>query len=209
MKYKAVIYDLDGTLLDTMAMNMYPLMRVIEEVKGENKTYEEVKHFFGMSGKQTLEALDIDYDKYYSLWVKYVNEYEQGAVPFDGVYELLEEVKQLGYVQAVVSSKTYKQYDIDVDKNMDLYFETKVLIEDTKLHKPNKEPMVECLKRLNIQPHEAIYVGDTLGDSLCCKASGVDFVWANWMGLENDKLKEYIELKHPLDLLKVLNDKEA
>lgn len=204
MNYKAVIYDLDGTLLDTIAMNMYPLMRVIEEVKGEKKTYEEVKHFFGMSGKQTLEALEIDYDQYYSLWVKYVNEYDKGAFPFEGVMELLKEVNQLGYVQAVVSSKTYKQYDIDVKDDMNAYFETKVLIEDTNLHKPNKEPMIECLKRLNIRPHEALYVGDTLGDSVCCKASGVDFVWANWMGLENEQLKGYIELKHPLDLLKVL-----
>ena len=204
MKYKAIIYDLDGTLLDTMAMNMYPLMRVIEEVKGEKKTYEEVKHFFGMSGKQTLNALDIDYYNYYSLWVKYVNEYEQGAAPFEGVYDLLEEVKKLGYIQAVVSSKTYKQYDIDVKSEMDQYFKTKVLIEDTNLHKPNKEPMVECLKRLNIEPCEALYVGDTVGDSLCCKDSGVDFVWANWMGLKNNQLSEYIELKHPLDLLDVL-----
>lgn len=204
MKYKAVIYDLDGTLLDTMAMNMYPLMRVIEEIKGEKKSYDEVKKYFGMSGKQTLDALGIDYEKYYSLWVLYVNEYEKGATPFDGVYDLLDEVKKMGLMQAVVSSKTYKQYDIDVKKDMDNYFETKVLIEDTLLHKPNKEPMIECLKRLNIKPYEAIYVGDTLGDSLCCKASGVDFVWANWMGLENDQLSDYIELKHPLDLLKVL-----
>ena len=204
MKYKAVIYDLDGTLLDTIAMNMYPLMRVIEEIKGEKKTYDEVKNYFGMSGKQTLDALGIDYDQYYALWVKYVNEYEQGAIPFDGVYELLEEVKKLGLVQGIVSSKTYKQYNIDVEDKMNAYFKTKVLIEDTLLHKPNKEPMIECLKRLDIKPHEALYVGDTLGDSVCCKASGVDFVWANWMGLKNDQLSAYTELKHPLDLLKVL-----
>ena len=204
MKYKAVIYDLDGTLLDTIAMNMYPLMRVIEEVKGEKKTYDEVKNYFGMSGKQTLDALGIDYDKYYSLWVQYVNEYEQGAVPFDGVMELLKEVEKLGLMQAVVSSKTYKQYDIDVKEDMNSYFKTKVLIEDTLLHKPNKEPMVECLKRLNIEPSEALYVGDTLGDRTCCKASGVDFVWANWMELNNPQLADCIELKHPLDLMKVL-----
>ena len=207
MKYKAILYDLDGTLLDTMAMNMYPLMRVIEEVKGEKKTYDEVKHYFGMSGKQTLDALDIDYDTYYSLWVQYVNEYEKGAFPFDGVMELLKEVKNLGYIQGVVSSKTYKQYDIDVSPEMNLYFSAKVLIEDTELHKPNREPMIECLKRLNIEPHEALYVGDTLGDSICCKDSGVDFVWANWMGLTNEKLSSYVELKHPLDLLKVIKEK--
>ena len=54
-----------------------------------------------------------------------------------------------------------------------------------------------------------MYVGDTLGDSLCCKESGVDFVWANWMGLENKQLSEYTELKHPLDLVKILSEKEA
>ena len=39
-KYKAIIYDIDGTLLDTLKMNMYPLMKIIKEETGEDWTFK-------------------------------------------------------------------------------------------------------------------------------------------------------------------------
>ena len=44
-KYKAIIYDIDGTLLDTLKMNMYPLMKIIKEETGEDWTFEQVLKF--------------------------------------------------------------------------------------------------------------------------------------------------------------------
>ena len=41
-KYKAIIYDIDGTLLDTLKMNMYPLMKIIKEETGEDWSFEQV-----------------------------------------------------------------------------------------------------------------------------------------------------------------------
>ena len=44
-KYKAIIYDIDGTLLNTLNMNMYPLMKIIKEETGEDWTFEQVLKF--------------------------------------------------------------------------------------------------------------------------------------------------------------------
>ena len=48
-KYKAIIYDLDGTVLNTINMNMYPLIKIIKEETGEDWTFEQVLKFFTLS----------------------------------------------------------------------------------------------------------------------------------------------------------------
>ena len=108
--YKAIIYDIDGTLLNTADMNLYPLMRILKEELDEDWTYEQVGPFTAQPGRKTLADLGIeDVDTVYARWVRYVNEYETGAVPFDGVPQLLEGVRELGLVQAIASSKHAKQ----------------------------------------------------------------------------------------------------
>lgn len=207
MRYKAIIYDIDGTLLDTIAMNMYPLIQIVEEETGIKYTFDEIKHCFSMSGKQTLEYFKIDYERVYPRWVQYVNEYEQGAVPFDGIVTLLTEVKKRNIIQAVCSAKTRKQYEIDMAKErlMD-YMDDTVLFEDTTKHKPDPEPILLAVKKLGLEKNEVIYIGDALADGLAAKAAGVDFAWAKWAGIEIDDMPspEYI-LHHPLELLEVLD----
>ena len=79
-KYKAIIYDIDGTLLDTLKMNMYPLMKIIKEEKGEDWTFEQVLKFAAYPGMKVMEELGVkDQEKTYARWVQYVNDYEEGA----------------------------------------------------------------------------------------------------------------------------------
>lgn len=208
MKYKAIIYDIDGTLMDTIAMNMYPLIRIVEEETGVKYTFDEIKHCFSMSGKQTLEYFNIDYERVYPRWVQYVNEYEQGAVPFAGVVTLLAEVKKRNVIQAACSAKTRKQYEIDMAKeNLKDYMDETVLFEDTTKHKPDPEPILLAVKKLGLSHDEVIYVGDALADGLAAKAAGVDFAWAKWAGIEVKDMPspKYI-CYQPLELLVALED---
>lgn len=208
MRYDAIIYDIDGTLLDTIAMNMYPLMQIIEEELGVKKTFDEVKHCFCMTGKQTLEHFGIDYETAYPRWVQYVNEYEKGAVPFEGIVETLKQIKVLGLMQAAVSAKTRAQYEIDMKvENMYQYMDETVLFEDTTKHKPDPEPLLECISRLGLDKNRVAYVGDALSDGLAAQAAGVDFIWAKWAGIEIENMPKakYI-LNSPLELVEILKD---
>ena len=54
-KYKAVIYDIDGTLLNTLNMNMYPLMKIIKEETGEDWTFEQVLKFAPYPGMKVMQ----------------------------------------------------------------------------------------------------------------------------------------------------------
>ena len=123
--YKAIIYDIDGTLLDTLKMNMIPLQKIIKEELNEDWTYEEVLKFAPYPGMKVMEELNIkDKEKTYARWVKYVNEYEDGATPYENVETVLKTIHNKHIRQAVVSAKLRKQYEIDfVSKGFDQYTE--------------------------------------------------------------------------------------
>src|SRR5699024_8295179 len=90
-KYKAIIYDLDGTVLDTLKMNMIPLLKIIKEETGEDWSFEQVLKFASYPGMKVMEELQVkNPEETYARWVKYVNEYEDGATLYDGFKEVFE-----------------------------------------------------------------------------------------------------------------------
>lgn len=203
-RYKAVIYDIDGTLLNTFDMNMYPLIRIIQEELGETWTLDQVRPFYAQPGLKTMKDLGIqDIEKTYARWVAYVNAYETGAAPFEGIVRVLERFHMAGIRQAVVSSKMRGQYEIDVVKQgLASYMETAVLEEDTERHKPDPEPILECLRRMKLDPKDVIYIGDAESDLIAAQNAGIDFglaCWGNCMFGSAEKA-DYLFLR-PEDML--------
>lgn len=206
-KYKAIIYDIDGTVLNTLNMNMYPLMKIIKEETGEDWTFEDVLKFAAYPGMKVMEELNVkDKEKTYARWVQYVNEYEEGATLYDGFEEVFKTFQEQHIIQAVVSAKTKKQYQIDfVDKGLDQYMEVAILADDTKNHKPDPEPLLECIKRLNIDAKDAIYIGDAFSDYQASLNAHMDFGYAKWgsvssQGIDNP---DYV-FATPLELLELV-----
>lgn len=206
-KYKAIIYDIDGTILNTLNMNMYPLMKIIEEEKGEVWSFEEVMKFASYPGMKVMEALQIENkEETYARWVSYVNAYEEGATLYDGFQEVFEQCATHHILQAIVSAKTRKQYDIDiVSKGIDRYMSAVVLAEDTDKHKPDPEPLLLCMEKLHLQKSEVIYIGDALLDYEAAKKAHIDFGYATWGSVSCQGIEDpaYI-LNEPKDLLKLI-----
>lgn len=165
-KYKCVIFDLDGTMLDTEKMNIVPLQKLIKEELGKDIEYDELLKYRAYAGKKTLELLEFkDIESSYDKWVKYVNEYEDGAKLYDGFKEVIEVLDKNGILLGIASSKMKNQYEIDFFKTgLQGYMKSVVLAEDTENHKPHPEPLLKAVELLNISPKDAIYVGDTIAD---------------------------------------------
>ena len=205
--YKAIIYDIDGTLLNTVDQNMYPLIRIIKEELGEDWTYEQVVPFTAQPGLKTIADLGIrDVDGVYARWVRYVNEYGPGALPYDGIPELLDAAEARGLLQGIVSSKRRKQYGIDMGRlGYDRRMAAAILCEDTEKHKPDPEPMFECLRLLDVEAKDALYLGDARTDMEAARAAGMDFAYASWgsfFPMERDEPDYYLD--HPTDLIEFL-----
>lgn len=211
MTYKAILYDIDGTVLNTLNMNMIPLLQIIKEELKETWTFEEVLKFAAYPGMKVMEELNIkDKETVYARWVKYVNEYEEGATLYDGFFSVFDQFKAAGVLQAVVSAKTTKQYEIDVvSKGIDKYMATAILANDTKKHKPDPEPLLACLEKLEIKPEEAIYIGDAYSDYQASKNAGVAFGYAKWGSVSSEGIDspDYV-FEQPSDLLTLLNEKK-
>lgn len=205
--YKAIIYDLDGTVLNTINMNMYPLIKIIKEETGEDWTFEQVLKFAAYPGMKVMEELQVaNKEETYARWVKYVNEYEEGATLYPGFDEVFSTIDGK-IIQAVASAKTTEQYQIDfVAKGLDKYMATAILANDTVKHKPDPEPLLECLKRINVKPADAIYIGDAYSDYLASRNAGVDFGYAKWGSVSSNGIDNPDHVfEQPSDILKLLN----
>lgn len=206
-KYRAIIYDIDGTILNTLDMNMYPLLKIIMEETGEQWNFEDVLKFSSYPGIKVLEELEIkNTHDVYKRWVKYVNEFEGDASIYEGFPFIFEQFKRRNVIQAVVSSKTKEQFELDfVSKGLDKYMSTSILADDTDKHKPNPAPLLECISRLQVNSYEVIYIGDALSDYQACRNANIDFGYAQWGSVSDEGilLPTYV-FEEPSDLLKLL-----
>lgn len=202
--YKGVFYDLDGTVLNTLDMNMYPLMKIIEEETGEAWRFDQVIKFASYPGMAVMEELGFeDKERVYARWVRYVNEYEEGAVVFEGFVDVFEALASKGIVQGIVSAKTREQYEVDVVRQgLDRFMQLAILADDTKQHKPHPEPLLLGLNRVNLLADEVLYIGDSLADYQAAQQAQMDFAYAKWgsMSAEGILHPTYV-LQQPKDVL--------
>ena len=206
-KYKCIIFDLDKTMLDTEKMNIIPLQRLIKEELAQDISYEDLLKYMAYPGKTTLKLLGFkDIETSYSKWVKYVNEYEEGAKLYEGFEEVIKTLDENGILCGIASSKMKDQYEIDFLKTgLQKYMKSVVLAEDTENHKPHPEPLLKAVEILNLEPKDAMYVGDTLSDYKSTKAAGMDFGLAVWGAIDIKDIDADYYLNEPKDILKVLS----
>lgn len=203
---KGVLFDLDGTVLNTQKMNIVPLQKLILEELGKIIPYNDLIKYCAYPGKQTIKMLGFyNVETSYEKWVKYVNEFEEGAVLYEGFKEVFKTLHQNGIKIGIASSKMKKQYEIDfIPTGLNTYIDCAVLAEDTLLHKPNPDPLLLGAKLLNLNPENIIYVGDTIADEAASKSAGMKFALASWGAFNLSEFNPDFILNKPQDIIKLM-----
>ena len=99
-KYKAIIYDLDGTVLNTINMNMYPLIKIIKEETGEDWTFEQVLKFLPYPGMKVMEELQVaDKEKAYARWVNMSMNMKKALLYTQGLKKFLKHLTEASFKQ--------------------------------------------------------------------------------------------------------------
>lgn len=199
--YKHIVFDVDGTLIDTEYALLHSLRDILKEEYDRNYKIEELEFALGITGEAAIEQLEISNIKYaIELWNDKLNKYKETVCVFNGIEELLKQLS-LNYKLGIVTSKTKEEFEEEVVHfGLNKYFGIIICADDTKKHKPNPEPLLKYMELANAKNNETIYIGDSIYDIQCAKASNVDFVFAKW-GNKRQNIEAKYTLNQPLELL--------
>ena len=209
VRYRVILFDLDGTLIDSGPIIMASMRHASVTVLGREPDEERVRAAIGGPGL-IAQMRDLDPDRVDEL----VDVYRAHNEPlhatleaFDGVLELLLELRRRGHRLGIVTAKRVATVELAFDRLPLLRELTDVLVgaEDTERHKPDPDPVLEALRRLGASPEEAVYVGDSPFDIRAGKAAGAFAVAVGWGGIHPDErlLAEEPDalVQHPEEIL--------
>lgn len=201
---KAIIFDVDGTILDTEQAILQSLQRTLLEGTDQQYSLEDLRFALGIPGKDTLMRLNIDnIDEVHRKWSAAVLDFSHEVTVFEKLEEVIQQLAAKPLLLGIVTSKTAQEVTDEFDPfGLSHYFKHIVSASDTEKHKPHPEPLLKCLDELQVAPEDAIYIGDSKYDLQCAKQAGAKFALALWGAKSTNVFEEadYV-LYEPKDIL--------
>ncbi|MFE4710404.1 HAD family hydrolase [Paenibacillus sp. NPDC056722] len=203
--YKTIIFDVDGTLIDTEIAVLGSLQAMLKFDYGRESNAEELLFVLGIPGSTSLPQLGIhNIDEGMQRWNERMKDFYDSIKVFEGIPEVLETLKNESFVQGIVTSKTAEELRDDfIPFGLMDYLDHSVCADDTEKHKPHPDPLLEFLKRSGAEANSSLYIGDTLYDYECARDAGVDFGLALWGCKKHDHILAKYKFERPQDILRL------
>ena len=190
---KAILFDFDGTLINTNDLIFESYRVAFKEVLNRNIQMDEILKLYGRPLYPSLIEYGEEGERLYKIYREF-NEKNHDilAKPFDKVSEGLLKLKNKGYRMGIVTSKRIHLVNRGIKlMGFDGLFETIVTPDETEKTKPDPEPVICGCERLRVKPSEVIYVGDSLFDMEAGKAAGTKLCAVKYSITPHEKLLEY------------------
>ncbi len=196
---KTVIFDLDGTLIDSLTDIAICANKVLKELNHPTHTIEKYKDFVGDGAKiliqnampknASLNDVDIALDMFKEIYEQ--NIYEN-TKPYEGIYELLENLQRNNYSLNVLSNKPHKFTLQYVQKLFsDFTFDEVHGQKDGVEKKPDPIGAINISKALNVELKDIFYIGDTGTDMKTAVNAGMIPIGVLWGFRGEDELLEH------------------
>jgi pyrophosphatase PpaX len=183
LRWKAVVFDLDGTLIDTIPLIVASHRHAVTTVLGRDFSDDVLRSGIGRPLIDQMRVFDEPraqelFDTY-RVW----NHANTAALlgRFDGVDDVLVRLAAAGAAIGVATSKSRDAVDLAFSIQPPVVgFQAIVTVEDSVQHKPHPEPVLTAIARLGAEPADAVYVGDAPYDIEAAVAAGCGAVGVTW-----------------------------
>lgn len=207
---KAVLFDFDGTLANTLPLCFDAFRTVFMEYDQRYLEDNDIKAMFGPSETEIIAGNLIHHNKEEAIELFYLH-YEQNhkrlVVPSSEISALLQYIKETGKKMAIVTGKARRSLDISLSQlHMNNLFDVIITGDDVEKPKPDPEGLLKAIHQLGVKPHEAMYIGDSNADLQAGASANVWTAGVHWLSDYQDiefsvpckaffrSVSEYVEL---------------
>ncbi len=186
-RYEAVIFDLDGTLLNTLEDLCDSVNYALRTFHMPERDLEEIRHFVG-NGVERLMELAVPAGTEGNLWTEVFETFKEhyklhcndktGLYP--GISGLLSDLKKKGIRMAIVSNKLQESVDTLQEQYFKDYLSVAIGAREGIRKKPAPDTLEEALRLLGISREQAVYVGDSEVDIATAGNAGMDCIAVAW-----------------------------
>jgi pyrophosphatase PpaX len=191
VRFRVVLFDLDGTLIDSGPIILASMQHAVRTVLAREIPYEELAATVGGQGlvAQMQELAPDRVEELVEAYRLHNDPLHDTLEAFDEMLELLPRLRAEGRRLGLVTAKRYRTVGLAFDRFPVLADELEVVVahEDTERHKPEPDPVLHALEQLDAAPDEAAYVGDSPFDIRAGKAAGVFAIAVGWGGIHSDE----------------------
>lgn len=192
-----VLFDLDGTVIDSGGIILASMRHATREVLGREYGDEELMQAVGGPGLEAqMHAFDPErVDELVSVYRAHNEPLHEQLICCAGMEDALERLRAEGRRLAVVTAKRRGTVELAFEHvPLGHLFEVVVGGDETERHKPDPEPLLLAAERMGVRPEDAAYVGDSPFDVRAAKAAGMRSVAVTW-GRIHDRSR--LEREHP------------
>jgi pyrophosphatase PpaX len=189
MRFPVVLFDFDGTVVDSGAMILESFRHATKTVLDRDLSDAELLAAVGTPLRDQMRLIDAERaDELVDVYRTHNEPLHEALEACDGMLEVLRRLKEEGRRLGIVTSKRRATVELAFAVlPLQDYFDAVVTADDAKRHKPHPDSLLEALDRLDARPEQAVYVGDAPFDVAAAKAAGVHAVAVAWGGMHSEE----------------------
>jgi len=199
--YKTLLFDFDGTLVDTIPQILDSFQYVYMEITGDRVSEDEILETIGQPLENSFDKLDETLRaKAIDLYIEHnISRLANGVGIFLGIKPMLEELKSKNINIGIVTSKRMKSAKVTATQ-FEIYqlFDVFITKDDTLRHKPYSDPIEKAIEVLNntkdirhkVCKETTLFIGDSIHDLECARNAGIDIAIVDWTRMDKNKMKQ-------------------
>lgn len=181
--YEPILFDLDGTVIDSVALIRESHRHAVTTVLGSALTDGELVALVGRPLIDQMRAFSVEHaDELLRVYREWNHAHTNRLLSaYAGIDQLLTDLRAAGRTLGLVTSKSGPTVDLAFDVlPLRHHFDVVIAAEDTNRHKPDPAPIHAAIARLGADPAQACYVGDAPFDIQAARAAGIAAIGVTW-----------------------------